>query len=71
MADDPKDHQIDQLLRDGEDVMMSATLLPPSCHLCGNELNHYYIEPTLHRSGEVHGVYHRASALSQKDGQRT
>ena len=45
MADDQKNQQIDRVLRDGQAQMMSATLLsPPSCHLCGKQLNRYYID---------------------------
>lgn len=45
MADAQKDHQIDQLLRDGTGVLMSATQLRhPPCLVCGKPQSRYYVD---------------------------
>lgn len=45
MADDQKDREIDDLLRDGQGQLTSATQLStPPCHLCGKPQNRWYID---------------------------
>ena len=45
MNDDAKDREIVELLRRGEGMMQTATMLVrPPCHLCGKEQTRHYID---------------------------
>ena len=54
MADEAsRDHQIDQLLRDGTGVLRSATQLShPSCVVCGKPQSRYYVDMVETKPGK-------------------